>query len=81
MLASSPTRRAGRNNKAAYRPRLHTWEEACNIDGEWDGNVRVTTLKLAKVRVTREWLKGEPETAEEKSDFRDALDLLAKVAK
>jgi hypothetical protein len=58
-----------------------TWEEACNIDGEWDGNVRVTTLKLAKVRVTREWLRGEPETADERSDFRDALDLLAKAAK
>jgi len=58
-----------------------TWEEACNIDGEWNGNVRVTTLKLAKVRVTREWLKGEPETIEEKSDFRDTLDFLTKDAK
>lgn len=58
-----------------------TWKEACDIDGEWDGSVRVTTLKLAKVRVTREWLKSQPETADEKSDFRDALDLLAKVAK
>ena len=58
-----------------------TWKEACDIDGEWDGNVRVTTLKLSKVRVTREWLKGVLETTEEKSDSRDALDLLGKIAK
>jgi hypothetical protein len=58
-----------------------TWKEACDIDGEWGGNVRVTTLKLAKVRVTREWLKGEPESADEKSDFRNALNFLAKAAK
>jgi len=58
-----------------------TWKEACDIDGEWEGNVRVTTLKLAKVRVTPEWLKGVPETKREKSDFRDALDLLSKVVK
>lgn len=35
-----------------------TWEEACNLDGQWDDNVRVTTLKLAKERVSREWLRG-----------------------
>lgn len=36
-----------------------TWQEACDIDGEWDGNVRVTTLKLAQSRVTLDWLKGK----------------------
>ncbi|WP_211371335.1 hypothetical protein [Paracoccus limosus] len=35
-----------------------TWEEACAIDGEWDGAVRVTTLKLAPERVTLDWLTG-----------------------
>ncbi len=35
-----------------------TWQEACDLDGQWDGNVRVTTLKLAKARLTREWLLG-----------------------
>lgn len=35
-----------------------TWQEACDLDGQWDGNVRVTTLKLAKERLTREWLLG-----------------------
>jgi hypothetical protein len=33
-----------------------TWFEACELDGSWNGNVRVTTLKLADVRITREWL-------------------------
>lgn len=33
-----------------------TWEEACAIDGEWGGAVRVTTLKLAPERVTLDWL-------------------------
>lgn len=33
-----------------------TWFEACELDGSWDGNVRVTTLKLADARVTRDWL-------------------------
>ncbi|MCE8526863.1 hypothetical protein KBY23_16415 [Ruegeria pomeroyi] len=33
-----------------------TWEEACNLDDAWDGNVRVTTLKLAPQRVTSDWL-------------------------
>lgn len=32
------------------------WNEACKIDGRLDGNVRVTTLKTLKERVTREWL-------------------------
>jgi hypothetical protein len=36
-----------------------TWEEACELDGSWDGNVRVTTLKLAKLRLTRDWLVGK----------------------
>ena len=33
-----------------------TWREAVNLDGMWDGNVRVTTLKLANERVTLDWL-------------------------
>lgn len=33
-----------------------TWSEACKLDGLWEGNVRVTTLKLADVRITRDWL-------------------------
>jgi hypothetical protein len=36
-----------------------TWKEACDIDGEWNGQVRVITLKLAKTRVTLEWLRGQ----------------------
>jgi hypothetical protein len=35
-----------------------TWTEAARLDGAWDGNVRVTTLKLADERVTLEWLRG-----------------------
>lgn len=41
-----------------------TWKEACDIDGEWGGNVRVTTLKLAPVRVTQEWLAGAVDSDE-----------------
>jgi hypothetical protein len=37
-----------------------TWNEALKLDGTWDGNVRVTTLKLATARVTLEWLRGDP---------------------
>lgn len=33
-----------------------TWTEACLLDGTWDGNVRVTTLKTAHERITAEWL-------------------------
>lgn len=33
-----------------------TWFEACNLDSSWGDNVRVTTLKTANARVTREWL-------------------------
>jgi hypothetical protein len=33
-----------------------TWRAAYSLDGEWDGNVRVTTMKLAPERVTAEWL-------------------------
>lgn len=33
-----------------------TWYEACDLDGAWDGNVRVTTMKLADIRVTQDWL-------------------------
>jgi len=35
-----------------------TWEEACRLDGAWDGNVRVTTLKTAPSRVDPNWLLG-----------------------
>lgn len=35
-----------------------TWEEACNLDGRWNGRVRVMTLKLASKRLTRDWLKS-----------------------
>lgn len=55
-----------------------TWKEACDIDGDWSGNVRVATLKLAPTRVTAAWLRGE-EIADT-SELRDAVDLLAKVA-
>lgn len=50
-----------------------TWEEACAIDGEWDGAVRVTTLKLAPERVTHAWLSGV--TGAEPSALGDALSL------
>lgn len=50
-----------------------TWEEACAIDGEWDGAVRVTTLKLAPERVTRDWLSGV--TGADPSAVGDALSL------
>ena len=33
-----------------------TWKEACSLDGDWDGRVRVTTLMLAKERITADWL-------------------------
>ncbi|EKN3726763.1 TPA: hypothetical protein ACY4ZU_004349 [Yersinia enterocolitica] len=33
-----------------------TWHEACVLDGAWDGNVRVSTLKTAQERITLEWL-------------------------
>ncbi len=35
-----------------------TWREACELDGSWDGNVRVTTLKTAAKRVSLKWLMG-----------------------
>jgi len=35
-----------------------TWAEACKLDGSWDGNVRVTTLKTAPYRITAEWLQS-----------------------
>ena len=35
-----------------------TWEESCQLDGQWDGRVRVTTLKLAAKRITPDWLEG-----------------------
>ena len=33
-----------------------TWRAACALDGDWGGNVRVTTMKLADDRVTPDWL-------------------------
>lgn len=33
-----------------------TWEEACRLDGSWDGAVRVTTMKTASERITADWL-------------------------
>jgi hypothetical protein len=35
-----------------------TWREAVALDGSWNDNVRVTTLKLANERVTSKWLQG-----------------------
>jgi len=35
-----------------------TWEEASLLDGAWDDNVRVTTLKLAPTRITADWLES-----------------------
>lgn len=35
-----------------------TWEESCTLDGQWGGNVRVSTLKLAAKRITKEWLES-----------------------
>ncbi|KNY12995.1 hypothetical protein AKG11_31720 [Shinella sp. SUS2] len=35
-----------------------TWKEACDLDGDWDGRVRVITLKLAPKRITPEWLNS-----------------------
>lgn len=33
-----------------------TWAEACKLDGAWEGNVRVVTLKTASSRLTSDWL-------------------------
>ena len=33
-----------------------TWKAATELDDDWDGNVRVTTMKLADARVTKDWL-------------------------
>ena len=35
-----------------------TWAEACALDSQWDGRVRVITLKLAEKRLTSEWLEA-----------------------
>lgn len=35
-----------------------TWEEACTLDDQWNGRVRVITLKLAAKRITPQWLEG-----------------------
>lgn len=36
-----------------------TWEESCNLDGSWSGNVRVTTLITAPERITENWLYSD----------------------
>jgi hypothetical protein len=36
-----------------------TWLESCILDGAWEGNVRVATLKLAPYRITSSWLRGQ----------------------
>lgn len=33
-----------------------TWDEACSLDGSWNGNVRVTTLRTCEARITSSWL-------------------------
>lgn len=35
-----------------------TWQESCTLDGSWEGNVRVVTLKLAPSRITSAWLRA-----------------------
>lgn len=42
-----------------------TWKATVDLDGEWDGNVRVTTYKIAPERITAEWLRDieDPKTA------------------
>ena len=35
-----------------------TWAEAVRLDGSYDGNVRVCTLKTAGQRITADWLLG-----------------------
>ena len=35
-----------------------TWKEACDLDGQWNGRVRVTTLKLAEKRISPQWLES-----------------------
>ena len=35
-----------------------TWKEACELDGQWNGRVRVTTLKLADKRISSQWLES-----------------------
>ena len=56
-----------------------TWKEACDIDGEWNGSVRVTTLKLTPKRVTAAWLRGERDDGSD-SDLGKTLNFLAKAA-
>lgn len=36
-----------------------TWKEACLLDGSMDGHVRLTTLKTAPHRITKDWLFSE----------------------
>ncbi|AOG00515.1 hypothetical protein BSY18_3384 [Blastomonas sp. RAC04] len=55
-----------------------TWQEACEIDGEWDGNVRVASLKLAPTRITLDWLIGDKDA--DLSEVSEVINLLAKAA-
>lgn len=34
-----------------------TWQEACDLDGAWNDNVRVVTLAISSRRVTESWIK------------------------
>ena len=36
-----------------------TWFEACELDGAWNGKVRVTTLITSPERITQEWLYSD----------------------
>jgi hypothetical protein len=33
-----------------------TWEEACRLDGSWEDNVRVVTLRTAEAQLSSSWL-------------------------
>ncbi len=35
---------------------VDTWQEACTLDGQWNDNVRVVTLRLAGQKLTLDWL-------------------------
>jgi hypothetical protein len=35
-----------------------TWKETCTLDGRWNGNVRVTTLKTAEERLNLDWIRS-----------------------
>jgi len=62
LKADEFTRRTNSNFKLLFLsdgPGLthkDTWEEACILDGKLNDRVRVSTLKLATQRITKEWL-------------------------